>query len=58
MNQLSQQDPHHRQWYVGGKLSSNGKWLNDAEKNSPLIDIENVLLHESSTLNGYYVAYM
>lgn len=53
-----QQDPQHRQWYVSGKQTSNGVWLNDAETNAPLIDIENALLPEQqSTINRDYIAY-
>lgn len=58
INQLLQNDPQHRQWYITGKQSSPGVWINDAENNMPLIDIENALLPEQqSTLNKDYVAY-
>jgi len=58
INQLLQLDPQHKQWYVSGKQTSPGVWLNDAENNVPLIDIENALLPEQhTTLNRDYIAY-
>ncbi|XP_025417711.1 contactin isoform X2 [Sipha flava] len=58
INQLLHQDPQHRQWYVSGKQTSPGVWINDSENNIPLIDIENALLPEQhSTLNRDYIAY-
>ncbi|XP_022171906.1 contactin [Myzus persicae] len=58
INQLLQQDPQHRQWYVGGKQTSPGVWINDVENNVPLIDVESALLPEQhTTLNRDYIAY-
>lgn len=58
INHLLREDSQHRQWYVSGKQTNPGTWINDAESNIPLIDIENALLPEQhSTLNRNYVAY-
>ncbi|XP_060843865.1 contactin [Rhopalosiphum padi] len=58
INQLLQQDPQHRQWYVSGKQTSPGVWLNDVENNIQLIDVESALLPEQhTTLNRDYIAY-
>ncbi|XP_050530514.1 contactin [Daktulosphaira vitifoliae] len=58
INQLLHLDPQHRQWYVSGRQSSPGVWINDAENTIPLIDIENALLPEQdTTLNRDYIAY-
>lgn len=57
MKYLSQNDTQHWQWYISGKISSNTVWLNDAEINSPLIDIKDVLLHKESTIDKDYFAY-
>jgi len=58
INHLLQQDPQHRQWYVSGQQTKPGVWINDADNNVALIDIENALLPEQqSTLDRDYIAY-
>lgn len=58
INQLLQQDPQHRQWYVSGKQASPGNWINDGNSTSTLFKVEDSLLPEQhSTLNRDYLAF-
>lgn len=58
VNQLLQIDPQHKQWYISGKLTASGNWINDGNKSDTLTSFEKYLLPEQhSTLNRDYVVF-